>query len=76
MYKCKYCGQEFENPYSLGGHTSRCKKNLKYKENCKNCCNYKSLKQLKHLNNSDYFTKEIKERRVFNSLLSLITLLY
>ena len=24
MYKCKYCGKEFETGSKLGGHTSNC----------------------------------------------------
>ena len=43
-YKCKYCGKEFDNPYKLGGHISRCIKNPNYEENCKKCNNFKNLK--------------------------------
>lgn len=35
MYKCKYCGKEFINSYSIGGNTSMCKLNPNYKENIK-----------------------------------------
>lgn len=31
MYICKYCGKEFETSRKLGGHTSRCSLNPKYK---------------------------------------------
>ena len=30
MYKCKYCGKEFENKQKLGGHLSHCKYNPNY----------------------------------------------
>lgn len=30
MYKCKYCGKEFDNGRILGGHISRCSKNPNY----------------------------------------------
>lgn len=30
MYKCKYCGKEFDNARILGGHISRCSKNPNY----------------------------------------------
>lgn len=33
IYKCKYCGIEFDNKYSLGGHTRCCKLNPNYKQN-------------------------------------------
>ena len=32
IYKCKYCGKEFDSPTKLGGHISRCKFNPNYKE--------------------------------------------
>ena len=32
MYKCKYCGKEFDNGQKLGGHIIKCKLNPKYKE--------------------------------------------
>ena len=32
MYKCQYCGKEFNNIYGLGGHTSHCKLNPNYNE--------------------------------------------
>lgn len=44
MCKCKYCGKEFENPYKLGGHVSRCKQNPNYSKNCKKCCNWNKSK--------------------------------
>lgn len=36
-YKCKYCGQEFENKYKLAGHVVRCPKNPNYERNLINC---------------------------------------
>lgn len=33
MYKCKYCGKEFDSPAKLGGHTSKCKLNPNYQYN-------------------------------------------
>ena len=30
MYKCKYCGQEFDTKQKLGGHVTSCKKNPNY----------------------------------------------
>lgn len=30
MYKCKYCGIEFDSPRKLGGHVTKCKKNPNY----------------------------------------------
>ena len=30
MYKCQYCGKEFNNIYGLAGHTSHCKLNPNY----------------------------------------------
>ena len=27
MYKCKYCGKEFDSIFALGGHVSHCKLN-------------------------------------------------
>ena len=35
MYKCKYCGREFEKSSQLGGHIGRCKKNPNREANCK-----------------------------------------
>ena len=32
MYKCKYCGKEFNSGQKLGGHVRKCKFNPKYKE--------------------------------------------
>lgn len=32
-YKCKYCGKEFDNPRSIGGHTTFCKKNPNIERN-------------------------------------------
>ena len=29
-YICPYCGKEFDNPYKLGGHKTKCKFNPKY----------------------------------------------
>ena len=36
MYKCKYCGQEFDTKQKLGGHTTSCKKNPNYSKCIKN----------------------------------------
>lgn len=36
MHKCKYCGKEFDNPYKLGGHISRCKQNPNHTTAMKN----------------------------------------
>lgn len=33
MFKCKYCGREFETKQQLGGHTQHCKLNPKFDEN-------------------------------------------
>ena len=33
MYKCKYCGKEFDSPQQLGGHIGRCKGNPNAKNN-------------------------------------------
>lgn len=33
MYKCKYCGKEFDNKQKLAGHSTFCKKNPKYNNN-------------------------------------------
>lgn len=41
MFKCKYCGQEFDSPYKLGGHIIRCKLNPKYEINKIKCKNFK-----------------------------------
>ena len=30
MYKCKFCGKEFNSIYGLAGHTSHCKLNPNY----------------------------------------------
>ena len=35
MYKCKYCGKEFEKVSQIGGHTSMCKLNPNCKESIK-----------------------------------------
>lgn len=35
MYKCKYCGKEFENKAQLGGHTVFCKSNPNRERNLK-----------------------------------------
>jgi len=35
MYKCKYCGKEFEKAQQIGGHTSMCKLNPNCKESIK-----------------------------------------
>lgn len=47
MYRCKYCGKEYENKYQLGGHVTHCIKNpnriqynklvYDYTITCKNC---------------------------------------
>ena len=48
-YICKYCKKEFESPYKLGGHTTRCQLNpnylnsLKQLENARNNINYKKF---------------------------------
>lgn len=34
MYKCKYCGREFERSVQLGGHVCGCKLSPKYKTIC------------------------------------------
>lgn len=34
-YKCKYCGKEFDNKCSLGGHVRFCKSNPRYIQNLK-----------------------------------------
>lgn len=33
LYKCKYCGKEYVNAYSLGGHVGKCKCNPDYEKN-------------------------------------------
>lgn len=33
MFKCKYCGKEFETKQQLGGHVTRCKLNPNYQNN-------------------------------------------
>lgn len=35
IYKCQYCGKEFESKQKLGGHISRCKYNENRKQNKK-----------------------------------------
>ena len=35
IYKCQYCGKEFDSKQKLGGHVSRCKYNLNRKQNKK-----------------------------------------
>lgn len=50
IYKCKYCGKEFKNPNSVGGHTYACPKNPNYTQNIKR--------------SSDQFIKHNKERRI------------
>jgi very-short-patch-repair endonuclease len=39
MYKCKYCGKEFEKKSQLAGHATHCKKNTNYDKNLKACSN-------------------------------------
>lgn len=52
IYKCKYCGKEFDNPYKLGGHQIHCKENPNYD---------KSLVQLTEARKkSNSFNKENK----------------
>lgn len=36
IFKCKFCGQEFESKFKLAGHVTTCKKNPKYEDNLKN----------------------------------------
>ena len=49
MYKCKYCGKEFESKQKLGGHSSRCKDNPSNQKvyNCIFC--YKEFNNLSGL---------------------------
>ena len=35
MFKCKFCGKEFDNKQKLGGHASKCKENPNYENNLK-----------------------------------------
>lgn len=35
MYKCKYCGKEFDNKQKLGGHVTRCTLNPNFENNKK-----------------------------------------
>lgn len=67
MYKCKYCGKEFESKNSLCGHTTRCKENPKNKiiYNCKFCSReFTNLSGLhRHENQCKYNPNYIKERR-------------
>ena len=37
MYKCKYCGKEFEKRSQLAGHATHCKYNPNYDKNLKAC---------------------------------------
>ena len=43
MYKCKYCGKEFENQRALAGHTAWCELNPNHrsKEDCAKARSYK-----------------------------------
>lgn len=53
MYKCKYCGKEFDSPQQLGGHIGRCKGNPNAKNNiikCNNFSNYNNKKREKDKN--------------------------
>lgn len=54
IYKCKYCGKEFDNPHKVGGHTYSCPENPNHKQNMerssKQFCKYNEDKRLK----SDY----------------------
>lgn len=46
MYKCKYCGKEFEKAYQLAAHISNCRLNPKYKENVLKRQRKKSAKEV------------------------------
>lgn len=35
IYKCKYCGKEFDSKHQLAGHTAHCKLNPNYEKNLK-----------------------------------------
>lgn len=51
MYRCKYCGREFETHTKLGGHIGRCKCNPKREENCKiyiESCHKANRTQISH----------------------------
>lgn len=49
IFKCRYCGQEFNDRYKLSGHVTYCPKNPKLKE---------------HLENLNEARKNIKHRKV------------
>ena len=67
MYKCKYCGKEFERVSSLGGHVSCCKFNPNnkkpqvekkfYKLFCKKCGKEYELELTENQFNSDKYSK-------------------
>ena len=55
IYKCKFCGHEFESKYKLSGHATICEKNPKYSENIKNLT----------IGRKFYHKKESKEKKVY-----------
>ena len=65
MYKCKYCGKEFEKSYQLAAHVSMCKMNPKYKENLEKRKIKKSIEELKENRiKSNPYKYQVKERKL------------
>lgn len=60
MFKCKYCGKEFETKQQLGGHVTRCKLNPNYQNNLHQLENArKHINKENHHLHCQYCGKEI-----------------
>ena len=67
MYKCKYCGKEFENQRQLAGHSGWCKENPTRK--CKsNFSNVKHIRKIDIIQNDLYCKYCGKQCKTINSL--------
>ena len=64
MFRCKYCGKEFENKYKMGGHIPLCSKNPNYENNlkklAKNREKIKDSKKCQSICKCQYCGKEVK----------------
>lgn len=66
MYKCKYCGREFEKSSSVAAHTGRCKNNPKREENIKKTNAYLDRANKQRLKNLAEDPKRQKKEYIFN----------
>lgn len=65
MYKCKYCGKEYEKQSSMAAHTGRCKNNPNREANIQKTNQYVKKANAKHIENLKNDPKRQKRTYTF-----------